>query len=889
MSTKLATAFLDRVQKSGLVSGERLSQLQQELETQGVDLDNPTAIAGALVDMDELTDWQAEKLLQGKHKGFFLGSYRLQRPLGKGGMGAVFLARHVVMRRQCAIKVLPQTQIQKHSSVLDRFILESQAVASLDHHNIVRAYDISKEVKDNKEIHYLVMEYVEGQDAQQMVQEHGVLDYVKAAEIIRQTANGLAHAHDNGLLHRDIKPANLLIDKKGVVKILDLGLARFFDDSETASLTAAHNETVLGTADYLSPEQALNSHDVDLRTDIYSLGCTAYFLLTGHPPFPDGTVAQRLVAHQVKQPQPITAERRDAPAELVAIVEKMMAKKPEDRFQSGSEISAALAAWLIKFGDEDWRRQHSEITADSAILKLLTTHREPTRAMASPMSETELELAPLDDDEGAAFDSSVGSGVRRTGSAPSSGSVEDDLGMVVDEKDEPAATAAEQHLTSMEEEQGAVHLAGALEELPTLDDTSGSGPLDDGLFGALPPGGALDSLGDLEHEDLGAIDSSPGLGALESDIRKMPVRSPSSSARQRKPEPAKPKTLWESVTSVGLPIIVGVVGGGLLVLIVLLAFFFAGSREPDPVRPGSAGTAQNPDTPEPDEQHPAEPEQQAGGSDQQVGPAVEPDGQDTAIAQADADGMARQQAADRKQKKRQQKPANRQDRGFQPSVDTANPEDRPQPVVDLAVVDDRGTPAGTQWPPDEPATTPPNTGPQPKQPTPKPDTQATKTVPENVEPFGQPLAAPQRTPDQILASLHEFALDVKVEMGDNKKAKDSTASLANSLRPAIERGLSYALRNSGLELVNESDTAVLHVTILPRTADGFTLLDAEASLQCRENGAEPITVWRIDKSEVMRFKPNISNKLIMDIWEEKTREFFRPLRTAREQAVQNAG
>ena len=887
MSTKLAIAFLDRVQKSGLVSGERLSQLRQELETQGVDLGNPTAIAGALVDMDELTDWQADKLLQGKHKGFFLGSYRLQRPLGKGGMGAVFLARHVVMRRQCAIKVLPQSQIQKHSSVLDRFILESQAVASLDHHNIVRAYDISKEVKDNKEIHYLVMEYVEGQDAQVMVQEHGVLDYVKAAEIIRQTANGLEHAHENGLLHRDIKPANLLVDKKGVVKILDLGLAQFYDDSEAASLTVAHNETVLGTADYLSPEQALNSHDVDVRTDIYSLGCTAYFLLTGHPPFPDGTVAQRLVAHQVKQPQPITAERRDAPAELVAIIEKMMAKMPEDRFQTGSEVSAALAAWLIKFGGEDWRRQHSEITADSAILKLLTTHREPTRAMASPMSETELELAPLEDDEDATLDSSVGagSGVKKTGSGSSSSSVEDDLGMVVDEEHEPTASVTEQKSPTMEEEEDVAPLAGALEELPELDQKSGSGPLDDGLFGALPPEGALESLDELDHaETLGSVDSSPGLGALESDIRKMPVGSPSSSTRQRKRETPQPKTFWQSITSVGLPIIVGVVGGGLLVLIVLLAFFFAGSREPDPVQPRSTGTVGRSDLLGPDEQQqPIEP-------DHQMRPADEPGGQDTDVAQADAEGMAQQQTADRKQKRTQEKPATGQDSGFQPSVEMVEP--GPEPTTDVAVADDPRTPVGAQWPPDEPAATPPGTEPQPKQPTHQPDTQVTNAGPDAVEPVQQPAAVPQRPPEQIFASLRQFAFDIEMKAGDDsasKKAQQNAEAQIKMLGPAIERGLAYVLRNSGLDLVDTSDTAVLHVAIIHNNVEGFNILEIEASLECRDDGSEPVSVWHIDKSEVMRFKPTTNDRMLMGIWEDKVRDFFRPLRTAHEQAVKNAG
>jgi len=405
MSTKLVAAFLERVQRSGLISESKLSQLRQELETQGVNLENPAAVAAALVDRGVLTQWQTEKLFQGKHKGFFLGSYRLLRPLGKGGMGAVFLAQHEMMRRQCAIKVLPQTQIDKHSSVLERFYVEAQAVASLDHQNIVRAYDVSKEVKDNKEIHYLVMEYVEGQDAQVMVQESGVLDYVKAAEIIRQTANGLAHAHDNGLIHRDIKPANLLIDKKGVVKVLDLGLARFHDDSGAASLTAAHNETVLGTADYLSPEQALNSHNVDPRTDIYSLGCTAYFLLTGHPPFPEGSVAQRLVAHQVKQPKPIAEERRDAPPELTAIISKMMAKNPDDRYGTAAEIATALAAWLVQYGGEDWRRQHSEITGDSSVALCLTLR---------PDFPGRIELEPL------GFCTSAARTVEASGSADSS-------------------------------------------------------------------------------------------------------------------------------------------------------------------------------------------------------------------------------------------------------------------------------------------------------------------------------------------------------------------------------------------------------------------------------------------------------------------------------------
>ena len=350
MSTKLAIPFLDRLERSGLVTKDKTPKVRDDLQERGVDLDDPSAVARALIQSETLTQWQAEKLLEGKTKGFFLGSYRLLKPLGRGGMGAVFLAEHQMMRRQCAIKVLPQSSIKEGSSVLDRFYVEAQAVASLDHRNIVRAYDVSKEEKDRKEIHYLVMEYVEGEDVQGLISDGGPLDYVRAADFIRQTADGLAHAHENGLVHRDIKPANLLVDKKGVVKILDLGLARFFDDSDEASLTKEHNETVLGTADYLSPEQALNSHEVDHRTDIYSLGCTAYFMMTGHPPFPEGTVAQRLVAHQVKSPEPISDERADAPADLLAIIDKMMEKDPGNRFQPAADIATTLGAGRIEHG-----------------------------------------------------------------------------------------------------------------------------------------------------------------------------------------------------------------------------------------------------------------------------------------------------------------------------------------------------------------------------------------------------------------------------------------------------------------------------------------------------------------------------------------------------------
>ncbi|HQU42759.1 MAG TPA: serine/threonine-protein kinase [Pirellulales bacterium] len=342
---KTAT-FVDSVRRSELIEKDRLAGALAELEQRlgkGA-LGNSQAVAAHLREAGLLTNWQCDKLLAGRHKGFLLGKYKLLDHLGTGGMSAVYLAEHVHMQRRVAIKVLP-TQRVHDSSYLARFYREARAAASLDHPNIVRAYDV-----DNQgDTHYLVMEYVQGKDLQRLVKDQKALSFELAADYIRQAAEGLAHAHKMGLIHRDIKPANLLVDPQGVVKVLDLGLARFADETQ-ASLTIAHDENVLGTADYLAPEQAVNSHRVDTRVDIYSLGCTLYFALTGHPPFTDGTLPQRLMKHQTTEPTSIAKERPGAPAELVAICQRMMAKSPDKRYQTATEVADALAAWLAKSG-----------------------------------------------------------------------------------------------------------------------------------------------------------------------------------------------------------------------------------------------------------------------------------------------------------------------------------------------------------------------------------------------------------------------------------------------------------------------------------------------------------------------------------------------------------
>ena len=338
--------FLDLVRRSQLVDRDQLNRVVLQLKGRAEpdQLNDADLVAAQLVENGLLTRWQSEKLLEGRHKGFFLKKYKLLDHLGSGGMSTVYLAEHVLMHRRVAIKVLPKNRVND-SSYLARFHREAQAAAALDHRNIVRAYDVD----NDGDIHFLVMEYIEGKDLQAMVKDKGPLEYQLAAEYARQAAVGLAHAHQAGLIHRDVKPANLLVDQSNVVKVLDLGLARFTGE-DRASLTVTYDENVLGTADYLAPEQALDSHGVDGRADIYSLGCSLYYLLTGHPPFPDGTLPQRLMAHQKQPPPSIYQDRPDAPPDLVQICLRMMAKKPRARCQTATEVADALGKWLTDHG-----------------------------------------------------------------------------------------------------------------------------------------------------------------------------------------------------------------------------------------------------------------------------------------------------------------------------------------------------------------------------------------------------------------------------------------------------------------------------------------------------------------------------------------------------------
>jgi eukaryotic-like serine/threonine-protein kinase len=291
-----------------------------------------------LIQKGQLTRFQAEKLMNGRWRGFVIaGKYRLLERLGAGGMGAVYLCEHLTMGRRVALKVLPLAQAEDPAS-LQRFYREARAVARLDHPNIIRAHDLDHE----ENLHFLVLEFVDGCNLHDFVRRNGPLSPLRTAHYLRQAALGLAHAQTADLVHRDIKPSNMLLDRNGCVKLLDMGLAQFFDEGNSSFVKEFENGYVIGTADYLAPEQVIDSQ-VDIRADIYSLGCTGYFLLTGRSPFQEGTSHQKMLWHQVRMPKPITKYRQDIPEGLLRIIECMMAKEPERRYQTPVELAEVLA------------------------------------------------------------------------------------------------------------------------------------------------------------------------------------------------------------------------------------------------------------------------------------------------------------------------------------------------------------------------------------------------------------------------------------------------------------------------------------------------------------------------------------------------------------------
>ncbi len=336
--------FVEITRKSNLVEDARFTAFYENYLAAGGD-PSPAPFATKLVREGLLSTFQAKQLLQGRWRRFIINNkYKVLEMLGQGGMGAVYLCEHMMMRRLVALKVLPEDKLSLPGS-LERFQREARAVATLDHPNIVHAYDMDR---DENGMHFMVMEYVDGVSLEILITKYYKnigIDPTRAAHYIAQAAMGLQHAFECGWLHRDIKPANLLLDRQGVLKLLDLGLSRLFVGDEEELTRKYDGNTVLGTADYIAPEQALNVSGVDIRADIYGLGATFYFLLAGRPPFDKGTITQKLMYHQTKEPDALTQLRPEIPVEMEQVVKTMLAKNPDHRYPAPALVVEALAPW----------------------------------------------------------------------------------------------------------------------------------------------------------------------------------------------------------------------------------------------------------------------------------------------------------------------------------------------------------------------------------------------------------------------------------------------------------------------------------------------------------------------------------------------------------------
>jgi formylglycine-generating enzyme required for sulfatase activity/tRNA A-37 threonylcarbamoyl transferase component Bud32 len=341
MAITSALGVLDTLRRTQLLDPVQLDELTCHLKARPVEA---RALAGELICRGWLTPYQINQLFQGRADDLVLGHYQLLQRLGEGGMGQVFKARETRLGRIVALKVLRKEQITRPETIR-RFHKEIEAAARLSHPNIVHAYD-AEQIGDT---HVYAMEFIEGIDLARLVQSSGPLPVPQACEYVRQVALGLQHIHEHGMVHRDIKPANLMrAGSEGTIKILDMGLARLLDEDADPITKLTRLGTVMGTIDYIAPEQALSSQRADIRSDLYSLGCSFFFLLTGRVPFPIDEPLAKLLAHQHDPPPPVQQLRPDVPPHVAAVVARLMAKNPEDRHQTPAELVLELASFAAK-------------------------------------------------------------------------------------------------------------------------------------------------------------------------------------------------------------------------------------------------------------------------------------------------------------------------------------------------------------------------------------------------------------------------------------------------------------------------------------------------------------------------------------------------------------
>jgi serine/threonine protein kinase len=332
-------SFLRTVLKSGLLTREQLQDAVRALPRER--RDDPRALADHLIRTGRLSRFQAQKLLKGTSLGLILGPYQVLSPIGKGGMGTVYLARDSRSQQLLALKVLPPKKAREEDRLLARFRREMEMCRRVAHKHLAYTYDAGVE----QGVYYIAMEYIPGKSLYRLVHDHGPLDVQRAARLFAEVCSALDHAHGQGLIHRDLKPSNILVTPNDHAKVLDLGLALMQGETGTDRKVIGGQGYVLGSMDYIAPEQTADASRVDARSDIYGLGCTLYFALAGRPPFPGGTAIEKIQRHRSEEPAWLAQRNPAVPPRFAAVVHRMMAKAPEQRYASAAEVEQELRAW----------------------------------------------------------------------------------------------------------------------------------------------------------------------------------------------------------------------------------------------------------------------------------------------------------------------------------------------------------------------------------------------------------------------------------------------------------------------------------------------------------------------------------------------------------------
>lgn len=339
MKPESVADLIAALRKYRLLSDEQLRQVSEQFAAA---FPKPIQLAWHLLQLGWLTAYQVDQLMRHARPELICGPYLLLARLGQGGVCRVFKAKDTRTEAIVALKVLHESFHEK-PEILRRFQREIETIVRLDHPNIVKAYDVYLSASTG----YLAMEYLAGSDLGRILEKRGALPIAEACYYIQQAALGLQYAHEEGLVHRDIKPQNIFVTEPDCrVRILDLGLVRNRFAPHGMALSATFEGNILGTPDYIAPEQARNPKTVDIRADIYSLGCTFFQLLTNRPPFLGNNVMEKLMRHQMEPPPVLTTLRNDVPAPLANLIGQMLRKKPDERPATPGEVAEALTPWV---------------------------------------------------------------------------------------------------------------------------------------------------------------------------------------------------------------------------------------------------------------------------------------------------------------------------------------------------------------------------------------------------------------------------------------------------------------------------------------------------------------------------------------------------------------